>query len=413
MTLLHLLFYILLILSVLEKTKYRISMVQLYSSLEQEQAEIHHDNGNTDDNEIKSKYSWGPGGWLQHFLYKFKASRHVRGFTLTGFFLGLTLLIWVTREVVEEMEYELHIYENRNELKAAVNQYLLNSTNLPPIRHWKVSKVEDFSSLFESAQDFNEDITNWDTSSATSFHFMFRNARSFNQSLVDWNTHRVADMSGMFQGAESFHQDLSRWQTSRVTNMALMFSRATHFNGDISTWDTYNVKNMASMFSKASKFNGNIDSWKTIRVTDMSAMFLEAAVFDQNIGPWITSSVEDMSEMFANARSFNQDVRSWDTSHVNNFDLMFFDAKSFNQDISSWSVQSVKRKNGYGFISMFDGATRFRQDMCAWKTTVFSDASESSEEEWRKRATDANMFTNTSCTSRNDPPTGFCHDCRD
>jgi surface protein len=384
-------------------------MVQLYSSLEQELAKPR--SNNTDDDEIASKYSWGPGGWLQLFLFEFKTSRRIRGFTISGLLLVLLVFIWMTREIVEEIEYELYIFENRNELKAAVDQYLLNSTTLPPIRHWKVGTVEDFSSLFESAQDFNEDISQWDTSSATSFHFMFRNARAFNQSIGGWNTHRVADMSGMFQGAEAFQQDLGLWQTSRVTSMALMFSRTAHFNGDISTWDTSNVKNMASMFSHATKFNGDIGLWQTGRVTDMSAMFLEAAAFDRNIGLWITSSVEDMSEMFANARSFNQDIRSWDTSRVENFDLMFFDAKSFNQDISSWNVRSVNSKNGYGFISMFDGATRFRQNMCPWKETAFAAATESLEDEWRKRATDANMFTNTSCPYPNDPPTSFCRSC--
>jgi surface protein len=384
-------------------------MVQLYSPLEQEQAESR--NNSTADVEIASKYSLGPGGWLQLFLFEFKTSQRVRAVTISGLLLAVTVVIWMTREIVEEIEYELHIFENRNELKAAVDQYLLNSTTLPPIRHWKVGKVEDFSSLFESAQDFDEDISQWDTSSATSFHFMFRNARAFNQSIGGWNTERVVDMSGMFQGAEAFHQDLNLWQTSKVTNMALMFSRTAHFNGDISTWDTSNVKNMASMFSHATKFNGDIGSWKTGRVTDMSAMFLEAAAFDQSIGLWRTSSVEDMSEMFANARSFNQNIGSWDTSRVENFDLMFFDAKSFNQDISSWNVRGVNSKNGYGFNSMFDGATRFRQNMCPWKDTVFAAATESSEAEWRKRATDANMFKNTSCTYPDDPPASFCRNC--
>ena len=71
-----------------------------------------------------------------------------------------------------------------------------------------VSGETDFSFMFQSDSNFNEDITHWDVSSATSMLAMFINAGQFNQDISSWNVSNVSDMQNMFTLAASFNQDL-------------------------------------------------------------------------------------------------------------------------------------------------------------------------------------------------------------
>ena len=61
---------------------------------------------------------------------------------------------------------------------------------------WDVSRVTDFSNLFQYKINFNGDVSKWDTSQVKSFYYTFTHAEAFNGDVSKWNTARVSDMSG-------------------------------------------------------------------------------------------------------------------------------------------------------------------------------------------------------------------------
>jgi surface protein len=166
----------------------------------------------------------------------------------------------------------------------------------------------------------------------------------------------VTNMYSMFNSARNFNEDITQWNTSSVRNMIYMFHLATNFNRDIGNWNTSLVTNMNSMFVNARNFNQDIGGWYTSSVTDMKFMFFGAESFNQDIGNWNTSSVTDMKNMFYSATSFNQNIGNWDTGQVTNMINMFSNATSFNQDLCDWNIETVTSKD-----DMFDGSGIFAE----------------------------------------------------
>ena len=95
----------------------------------------------------------------------------------------------------------------------------------------------------------------------TNMSSMFRSADSFNQPLEAWNVSNVTDMSWLFNFAESLNQPLEKWDVSNVTEMSGMFRNATKFNHPLEKWDVSNVCYMDNMFKGATKFNQYPKSW--------------------------------------------------------------------------------------------------------------------------------------------------------
>ena len=79
---------------------------------------------------------------------------------------------------------------SKEELQLAIRRYIESdgedSFYGPTINDWDVSRVTDFSTVFENAETFNDPIGDWDTSQATSMASMFRNAALFDQDISRW-----------------------------------------------------------------------------------------------------------------------------------------------------------------------------------------------------------------------------------
>jgi len=156
--------------------------------------------------------------------------------------------------------------------------------------------------------------------------------------IRDWDVSRVTDFTSVFEdySSDMADTDVSGWVTSAATSMESMF-QDTDFNGDLSKWDVSNVRNMRLMFAIA-KFNGNISAWDVSNVNDTSTMFYRGPFNGEGLDAWDVSSVKNMGGMFY-ASAFNQPLPSWDTRKCTAFDNMF-DDDDFNQDLSMWCVES-------------------------------------------------------------------------
>ena len=254
-------------------------------------------------------------------------------------------------------------FENREELKQAVDQYMavmgvmkhegqtngadydidaaeytgdakhvednLRSIYGWPIGTWCTSYVTDFTALFENATTFNDDISGWDTQNVRTMERMFTMATSYNRPLDTWNTHNVKNFNYMFTDASSFHQSLPNWDTSKAITMKAMFADATHFVGF------------------------GLNNWNVSQVVDMEAMFLRAKNFDEDISSWSISSNTRLTEMFFDASSFNQNLCSWGDSIVEDFHRVGRTSGGYDESSNEAEVQSTTRNFYY---KMFEGA---------------------------------------------------------
>jgi len=64
---------------------------------------------------------------------------------------------------------------------------------------------------------------------------MFNTATNFNQDISSWDVSNLTEMDRMFSGASAFNQDLSGWDVSSITNIYRcrdMSLGATSWNDD-------------------------------------------------------------------------------------------------------------------------------------------------------------------------------------
>ena len=71
-----------------------------------------------------------------------------------------------------------HQFADKNELQTAVNDWCYDEFSATSmyghISSWDVSQITDFSGLFRSKFQFDDDISAWDVSNGTNFESMFR-----------------------------------------------------------------------------------------------------------------------------------------------------------------------------------------------------------------------------------------------
>jgi hypothetical protein len=131
------------------------------------------------------------------------------------------------------------------------------------LNSWDVSGVTEFNNMFRNANAFNNgggtNPLRWNTKNARIMNEVFREAGSFNQELIDWDVSKVTNFTGMFNGATSFNNGQPYYVTNTVPlNWTLrtdadlllnnMFSN-TPFSQDISEWNIQGVTTMENMFT--------------------------------------------------------------------------------------------------------------------------------------------------------------------
>jgi surface protein len=290
-------------------------------------------------------------------------------------------------------------FSSTPELYAAVDAYIelretlgfyLNENTAPkynltlcygyPMNAWDVSRISDFTRLFDPNRDlpyqrnrntdiynktstFNEDLNEWDMSAAVNMFGMFAYATAFNGNISSWNMSSVTNTSDMFNHANVYAggNDVALWDVSRVQSMAYMFAYAVNFIGNVSLWNTRSVVELQSMFEGATLFQTDLSGWDTSNVVNMAGTFQLAYSFHSNLSGWDVSKVENMEEMFQAAGVFNGSISQWDVGRVTSMAYMFHSATLFNSDLSLWDVRKVANMR-----SMFALTRDFSSDLSEW-----------------------------------------------
>ena len=176
--------------------------------------------------------------------------------------------------------------------------------------------------------------------------------------------------------------------TSNLDNIEHIFQDAAQFNQNVSTkevtvngvtyiaWDISGVDRINSAFWGASAFdNGGEDLyWDTGSVWNMGYTFAksgfnqvistrEITIGVETVNVWDTATVEFFDNMFNGASRFNQNIGDWNTSSASNMSAMFKGALVFDQNIAGWVTSSVTNMN-----EMFSGARAFNQPIGTSKT---------------------------------------------
>lgn len=159
-----------------------------------------------------------------------------------------------------------------------------------------------FYALCGSSQSGLKDVIQWGDTEWISMRDMFKNCDDFTISAVDTpNLSKTISMAGMFQTAWNFDEDISHWDVSNVQDMFTMFLEASRFNQPIGSWDVSNVQNMAGMFSITYHFDQDLSNWDVSNVEDMRFMFSFAEVFNQNLGSWTLNQEVLLDIMLSNS----------------------------------------------------------------------------------------------------------------
>lgn len=195
-------------------------------------------------------------------------------------------------------------------------------------------------------------------------------------------------MLSTFDNAVAFNQDLSAWDTGSVTNMARTFRGTTAFTGQgLSSWNVEKVQIFNAMFHSATNAAANLSSWNVAAATDLRYMFFRTRSFNFDLSGWDVSNTELFAYMFGESRGFDlSTVRRWNVSKGTAFDGLFKLVEDFNTDLSSWDMTSA-----ISFSEMFEGATSFAQNLCAWEEALLG-----------RDLVTSDMFVATACESQLD-----------
>ena len=117
--------------------------------------------------------------------------------------------------------------------------------------------------------------------------------RGKNANLNDIDVSKVEDFTGIFNGFDIRNIDISKWNVSNAKNMQQMFSWCDWLDCDLSGWDVSNVENMESMFYNCTSFKGKgLENWNVKKVEDMDYMFYNCKSL-KNKPSWYKGKEED------------------------------------------------------------------------------------------------------------------------
>ena len=144
---------------------------------------------------------------------------------------------------------------------------------------WDVSHVSDMSAMFYWSEVLEDThIGNWDVSHVANMNQIFCHS-ALHADITQWHPSSVTDMSYMFDSAFDFDQDISSWKNdlATVTKMDNMFGNGdgteppNYDHGIFTSWDM--------------KFDHDLDEWLVPSVTSHNNFKYSGATFAEPVWP--------------------------------------------------------------------------------------------------------------------------------
>jgi hypothetical protein len=172
-----------------------------------------------------------------------------------------------------------------------------------------------FGSAFNNGG--SSSISGWDVSNCRNFTSMFNGASSFNQDIGAWtfdNSYVGTSVDSMFNGASAFNNggspSISGWNISGFYALSYMFKNATSFNQPIGSWnlDGLQYKRITNMLENADAFDQDLSNWNVSNVTNATnfmynASGLSTTNYDRTLSGWSSQSVNNgVSIHFGNSQ---------------------------------------------------------------------------------------------------------------
>ena len=210
--------------------------------------------------------------------------------------------------------------------------YMFYNTKTPKLdlKHFDVSKVNDFGSIFTLTDVDEIDISGW-VFNVSSLSSIFYKSKVTKLILDDVDTSSLTTMRSMFSGLLKLKEvDLSSLDTENVTDMSYMFYASDSIETlDLSSFDTRKVTTMENMFttnnSETALRSINLSSFKVYNVTTMYGMFENAKHLESiDLSSFDVSSVTTMERMFSNCNSLKTvDLSNFNSPQLTNISGMF------------------------------------------------------------------------------------------
>ena len=151
--------------------------------------------------------------------------------------------------------------------------------------------IDDLGETFRNAAKLTSigGVSSWDTSGVTDFTQMFRSATEYNQDIGSLNVSSAEKVDRMFYGASKFNQDIGSWDTGNVISSSYMFYNAEAFNQDLSDWDIEELTYAKRMFQLANalsttNYNLLLDGWASQSVQPNVKFHAGDATYDESTG---------------------------------------------------------------------------------------------------------------------------------
>jgi len=277
----------------------------------------------------------------------------------------------------------------------------------PDVEFWDTSNIQTMFGVFQYATSFNANIGSWDTSNVlaqdmwgnNSMQSLFEGAENFNQDLSGWCVSQFSQEPPRFSlGATSWTLPKPVWGTCPLSvpdnvmvisaegpiHLADLANTTYQWSNDLVNWTDVNIfssfadpigvdgpqtiylrveptwppnsgSSLSFKFSypqnedNRNNFKGIVKWWdEPIR---LSFEYLNLTDFSV---PSIAPPWSSLRGMFKST-DFNQDISSWDVSHVTDMVDMFWNNSTFNQDLSGWCVSGIPTE-----------PSRFSQNATSW-----------------------------------------------
>lgn len=275
--------------------------------------------------------------------------------------------------------------------------------------------------MFYGCKAFNTDLSDWDVSNLTNMGYMFYNAETFNRDLSGWNvSHIPTEPDGFSTGTTVWTKPKPIWGTSggpggggpsyddtgafkfivngapEVSELAIEMydpnpdwvllrdgvlvggglqgngSSITFANTDKSSSEYALIGSDFVTILNEGGWSAEVDSIEVTQFPSKTvAVRFGLGGIPFTVPTTLPKNITTLGSMFNGCTKFNQDISMWDTSHVTEMYEVFKDCALFNQPLNTWDVSKSPELRG-----MFQGASVFNQPLDNWHVGAVTNVSD-------------------------------------